>query len=145
MKTLEELIANKNDYYINYIENITKHHCRKDAIDIFHEYFQSKEELFQCLGRKLSVSKHVSVDLQETAIMYQLEKLYEPMQDYNTAIKNKSEFIDTVHKLATGLVIVLLVKLRILLLRCGKCLAMKKSISRMFLKTLFCIFAVSVP
>lgn len=98
METLEELIANKNDYYINYIENITKHHCRKDAIDIFHEYFQSKEELFQCLGRKLSVSKHVSVDLQETAIMYQLEKLYEPMQDYNTAIKNKSEFIDTVHK-----------------------------------------------
>ena len=80
-KEILKLIQEKNDYYINYIENISGVTCRKNASHIFEVYAENKGELFKALGNKLSVSKDIHIKMDKTLMVRNLNDYYNPV-DY---------------------------------------------------------------
>lgn len=69
-------IAEKNDYYINYIENVGGRHCRKSVDDIFYIYCQEKEKLYKTFGNRLKVEKHIDIDASYNIVVKQLHQIY---------------------------------------------------------------------
>ena len=91
-------IQEKNNYYINYIEEITNRHCRKDAVSIFEDYITNKQNLYLTFGGQMKFSEHVSIESEASTVYQKLHQVYDIVQDfyysrYNPIPENKSFFM----------------------------------------------------